>query len=190
MFPLSSNRSWHNLAKYINDAVPVGFYGHNAAYPFCGHLSLNSYNGEKAKPIKFYHVMRGNRSCGVKFLSYPNSGRRETEKVEGNLFKTLWSCAIFPFSGGHAEEGGKILFGRCTLRNPCRHKSWHQVCSTAFSPLSPRPSICALLYYPTEGEIKVQRWVDYPLTARGLREIELVRTESLCWHDKLRICCI
>lgn len=64
--------------------------GKNTAYPFRGHLFLNNHNGgEKAQPIKLCRVMRGNGSHGVKFLSYPGSGRREIEEVKRNLVETL-----------------------------------------------------------------------------------------------------
>lgn len=39
----------------------------------------NSNRGGIAQPIKSCHVMRGNRSCGVNFLSYPGSGGEESE---------------------------------------------------------------------------------------------------------------
>lgn len=51
--------------------------------------------GEKAQPVKLCPVMRGYRSHGVKFLSYPGRGRREIEEVKRNLIETLWSCVIF-----------------------------------------------------------------------------------------------
>lgn len=96
--------------------------------------------GGKAQPITLLRVMRGNRSCGVKFLSYPCSGRRERAREKRNLCETV---LFFPLSEGQGRKrvGKSYLEG--VLKeihvgiNPDIIKSTQQP-----SPLLPHVSVC------------------------------------------------
>lgn len=86
---------------------------------------------------------------------------REVKKAGEGISVSLCNHVFFFFSlsEGYEGESRKILFGRCALRNPCRHKSWHhQVCSAAVSPSSPTSlHMCFLvLTADWEREIKLE----------------------------------
>lgn len=144
---------WESMAK-------------NIAYPLCGLRFLNNHNRGGKKSIATRQVMRGGRwnavKCLVLLMQLLAEGLREVKKKRGGgISLSLCDHMFFYFSlsEGYEGERRKILFGRCALRNPCRHKSWHhQVRSAAVSPSSPTSlHMCFLvLTADWEREIKLE----------------------------------
>lgn len=105
----------------------------------------------KAQPSESRRVMRGNRSCGVKFLSYQGSGRKEIWLREWEFLPdSVIMCYFFPLSDG-ARGGGGGWVGKSYLEGVLKeihvgiNPDIIESAPLPSSPCSPHiPSICAL----------------------------------------------
>lgn len=119
-------------------------------------------------------------------------GLKEVKKKKGAGVSRRVSaiiCSFFSLSEGYEGERRKILFGRCALRNPCRHKSWHhQICSAAVSPSPPTSLHMCFLVLTADWERERDKTWDEWISGRLQEGSVRSKLGRIWWRHKGNLC--